>query len=760
MLAFTVIKADADAAARALAARVAGLHWCRFNDETLFWATAGAPDELPEPLRRLGGLRQSSQGDLYLVVQVGNAFINEYPDARVVVNKGRYLAVDLTVREVAQLRRHDDGCFGFCTLPEDSAVIATRAPSRRQADAAILPLVNAVSQSGLIQTLQVLTGYRTRHSLSAEFGSAAEWCRARLQSLGYAVSRVVVPVGGSSSANVIADKPGLGVQRKRVLVTAHLDSINLAGGAGAAAPGADDNASGVAGLLEIARILGPLALVNDLRLILFGGEEQGLRGSQHHVASLSAAERARVDCVINMDMIASMNTAVPTVMLEGAALSQALIDELAAAAHDYTSLQVQTSLNPFASDHVPFINAAIPAVLMIEGADSANHNIHTVNDTLDRVHAGLAAAIVQTNLAVTARRLGLQAAAVPGQSSSPVLAWGANRLDVFVLGSNRALYHKWWNGSAWGPSVTGYEAMGGVCTSAPQGVAWGPNRLDVFVTGTDSALYHKWWNGSAWGPSVTGYEAMGGVCVGDPRVVAWGPNRLDVFVLGTDRALYHKWWNGSAWGPSLTGYERMGGSCVGQPEVVAWGPNRLDVFVVGMDRALYHKWWDGAAWRPSLTGYERLGGVCASAPRAVAWGPNRLDVFVVGTDGALYHKWWNGSAWGPSLTGYERMGGVCVGEPEAVAWGPNRLDLFVIGTDSALYHKWWNGSAWGPSLTGYERMGGVCTSRPRVTAWGPNRLDVFVTGTDSALYHKWWNGSAWGPSLTGYEAMGGVVSSF
>jgi hypothetical protein len=31
------------------------------------------------------------------------------------------------------------------------------------------------------------------------------------------------------------------------------------------------------------------------------------------------------------------------------------------------------------------------------------------------------------------------------------------------------------------------------------------------VTGTDSALYHKWWNGSAWGPSLTGYENMGGV---------------------------------------------------------------------------------------------------------------------------------------------------------------------------------------------------------------------------------------------------------
>jgi hypothetical protein len=88
---------------------------------------------------------------------------------------------------------------------------------------------------------------------------------------------------------------------------------------------------------------------------------------------------------------------------------------------------------------------------------------------------------------------------------------------------------------------------------------WGPNRLDVFVIGTDSALYHKWWNGSAWGPSLTGYENMGGVCTSRPRVTAWGPNRLDVFVTGTDSALYHKWWNGSAWGPSLPGYEYMGG---------------------------------------------------------------------------------------------------------------------------------------------------------------------------------------------------------
>ena len=345
-------------------------------------------------------------------------------------------------------------------------------------------------------------------------------------------------------------------------------------------------------------------------------------------------------------------------------------------------------------------------------------------------------------------------------SSGPVAAWAANRLDVFAVGTNSALYHKWWNGSAWGPSLTGYEAMGGVIQGSPEIVSWGANRLDAFVVGTNSALYHKWWNGSAWGPSLTGYENMGGTILGHPRAVSWGPNRLDVFVVGTNSALHHKWWNGSAWGPSLTGYENMGGTILGSPEVVSWGANRLDVFVVGTDSALYHKWWNGSAWGPSLTGYEYMGGTIQGQPRVVSWGPNRLDVFVVGMDSALYHKWWNGTAWGPSLTGWEKMGGTIQGSPEAVAWGPNRLDVFVVGTDSALYHKWWNGSAWGPSLTGYENMGGTIVGQPRAVAWGPNRLDVFVVGTNSALYHKWWNGSAWGPSLTGYEAQGGTIIGF
>jgi hypothetical protein len=357
---------------------------------------------------------------------------------------------------------------------------------------------------------------------------------------------------------------------------------------------------------------------------------------------------------------------------------------------------------------------------------------------------------VRTNLISTT------AAGRTPEPAGSVVSWGSNRLDAFVLGTDLAMYHKWWDGSAWGPSVGGYEYMGGICMSAPEVASWGPDRLDAFVLGTDHALYHKWWDGSNWGPSVTGYEYMGGICMSPPRLATWGPNRLDAFVLGTDRALYHKWWDGTSWGPSLTGYEYLGGICMSPPEVVAWGSDRLDVFVLGTDNAVYHKWWDGSNWGPSATDYEYLGGVCATAPRVVAWGENRLDMFVLGTDSALYHKWWDGSSW----SDWEYMGGVCTTAPTVVSWDANRLDVFVLGTDSALYHKWWDGSAWGPSVTDWEYMGGICTDEPRVVSWGPDRLDVFVTGTDKQLYHKWWDGSAWGPSLTGYEPLGGIISDF
>src|SRR5262249_6633879 len=333
-------------------------------------------------------------------------------------------------------------CSGFRPRPERARVRAplARRGAVRQRDKGTGALAAVVSQSRLADTLARLTAFRTRHSLTVELSAAADGCKQALEALGCVASKRAISVGTGTSFNVVADKPGMGANRRLVIVTAHLDSVNLAGGVTAAAPGADDNSSGVAGVLEIARILTSQPAEHDLRLILFGGEEQGLHGSQQYVASLAQADRARLDSVINMDMIGTLNTEALTVLLEGASVSQALMNDLIEAAHDYTSLVVQTSVNPFASDHVPFTNASRPALLTIEGADTANHNIHTTNDTLDKIHYGLAAEIVKMNVAVVARRLGVLAAGAPRQSSSPVVAWGANRLDAFVPGRDPPLH--------------------------------------------------------------------------------------------------------------------------------------------------------------------------------------------------------------------------------------------------------------------------------------------------------------------------------
>ena len=81
----------------------------------------------------------------------------------------------------------------------------------------------------------------------------------------------------------------------------------------------------------------------------------------------------------------------------------------------YTGLRVQTSLNPFASDHVPFIDMGVPAVLTIEGADGANDAIHTADDTLDKVDAAFAVEILRMNTACVAQLAELREEATTGE---------------------------------------------------------------------------------------------------------------------------------------------------------------------------------------------------------------------------------------------------------------------------------------------------------------------------------------------------------
>ena len=375
----------------------ADVDWTRLGDVDVVTGAAAAGVEA-----RAG----RSAAEPMLVTQLGRLFQRRYPDVPVLVDKGRYLIVDTAGHEIDPC---GEGACGYAVtaVPVNEVVFERRVGAARAGRARYESLVGEVSPDEIAAANAHLASFPTRHALSGPFAEAATWAAERLASQGYDARLEPVAMPGGETANVVAELAGQGNgDRGLVVVCAHLDSVNLEGGAGAPAPGADDNGSGSAGLLEIGRVLAEHRGRDDLRLLLFGGEEEGLWGSRRHVEALGAADRARIGAVINMDMIGTVNTPERTVLIEGGEVSRALIDVLASAASTYTSLVVQTSLNPFNSDHVPFIEARIPAVLTIEGTDSANEHIHSDRDTLDHVDRVLAAEIVRMNVAAAATALG------------------------------------------------------------------------------------------------------------------------------------------------------------------------------------------------------------------------------------------------------------------------------------------------------------------------------------------------------------------
>lgn len=248
-------------------------------------------------------------------------------------------------------------------------------------------------------------------------------------------------------------------------------------------------------------------------------------------------------------------------------------------------------------------------------------------------------------------------------------SWAEGRLDVFVIGTDNAMWQKSYEGNAW----SGWSSLGGRFTSDPSAVSWDTGRIDVFGRGGDNALWHAAYSNGAW----TGWESLGGIITSAPDVASSEPGRLDVFARGGDNALWRKTWNGTSW----SAWESLGGIISSDPSAVSWGPDRIDVFARGADNALWQKTWDGSSW----TGWGSLGGQLIGGPDASSLGQGSLDVFVIGTDKALWQNFFeDGVGW----SGWGSWGGIYTSDPSAVSWSSTRIDVFGRGGDNALWHKW------------------------------------------------------------------------
>jgi len=299
------------------------------------------------------------------------------------------------------------------------------------------------------------------------------------------------------------------------------------------------------------------------------------------------------------------------------------------------------------------------------------------------------------------------------------------RLEVFVRGTDNALWHNWQTQPNGGWS--GWASEGGVLTSNIAVASNADGRLEAFVPGSDLALWHNWQiqpNGS-W----SGWASEGGVLTSDIAVGRNADGRLELFVRGTDNALWHKWQvepNG-VWSDWAT----EGGVLTSDIAVGANADGRLEVFVRGTDNALWHNWQvePNGTW----SGWATEGGILTSDIAVASNADGRLEAFVRGTDMALWHNWQTQPNGGWS--GWASEGGILTSNIAVGRNATGRLEVFVRGTDNALWHNWQTQPNGGWS--GWATEGGILTSDIAVASNADGRLEVFVRGTDQALWHNW-----------------------
>ena len=348
-------------------------------------------------------------------------------------------------------------------------------------------------------TIEKLVGFGTRHTLSETrsdtrgIGAARRWTQARFDEISVACGRcleVVTPsktVTGSripqptDVVNVVAIQRGSGDPKRVILVTGHLDSrvsdiMDFTGDA----PGANDDASGVAAVIEAARVLSRHRFRATLVYGVLSGEEQGLVGGKI-LAEYARAQGWQVQANLNNDIIGNSrgqdgvrdNTRV-RVFSEGTKAvetqaqanrrrynggevdspSRNLARMIAGLAERYlTNLRVQmvyrTDRYGRGGDQVAFLDAGFPAVRLTEGhedytrqhQDLRVENGVAYGDTIDGVDFDYLAQVTRLNLVAMAAMA--QAPAPPAGvaiegavSPHTTLRWQSS--------SGAASYRVWW----------------------------------------------------------------------------------------------------------------------------------------------------------------------------------------------------------------------------------------------------------------------------------------------------------------------------
>ena len=422
-----------------------------------------------------------------------------------------------------------------------------REPPEPQTDSRVAALVAAVSSSRLQQTVATLAAFGTRNTLSdvtspdRGIGAAREWILRELRSAGPRLQvsfdvHHLAQQGRITRAvdlrNVVAILPGR--SSRRIYITAHYDTVNIGPGAqiasntqppgvtlpdaqlnpaqdyNAVAPGADDNGSGTALTMELARVFAGSGIDFDATLVfaLWAGEEQGLFGSRAHAQRLQE-QGVTVDAVFNNDIVGNsrggdgvVDASTVRVYAQGPedSMSRSLARYIQRAAIYVPShavrLMAREDRFSRSSDHTSFTLRGFPAVVFRESKENFSRQ-HGAEDTPEGVDAAYLAQNARVNAAAAALlALAPPAPRVVNEKGQPLIGRQPSGYDANLrwLASPGASSYRIYRRDPWSQAWESSEAVGNVTQYVVKGASIDDWVFGVAAVGRDGeeSLISAW----------------------------------------------------------------------------------------------------------------------------------------------------------------------------------------------------------------------------------------------------------------------------
>jgi hypothetical protein len=309
-------------------------------------------------------------------------------------------------------------------------------PVIAEIDTNISNLVSVITPQSSGSYISDLSNISTRYSYATGCRQAEQYVFNKFDSLNLSSSFFSYQYNNTTMRDVVGQRLGIAHPESIIIICAHLDCTSE--NPNQFAPGAEDNATGVAVVLEAARALRRCQNDLTIRFVAFTGEEQGLIGSSRYADSCQRAGE-RIAAVINVDMVGYSGLYAQDMHIFSDPGSYALGAFGAQMISTYTSLDTipHYGVSPeYGSDHYPFSTRGYAAIFFIDAWDGFDWYpyYHTVADTIGNLNLNQQAAIAKAVTAMGATLSRFHPYAGPGYLSGDANSSGdVNGVDVVYM---------------------------------------------------------------------------------------------------------------------------------------------------------------------------------------------------------------------------------------------------------------------------------------------------------------------------------------